>query len=108
MLYKEWIDFVVYPSAADKVKTREARLLTKTAVSQNERYQNPEIAEQKGYIVSWNDFDFKEDAFEATWIDDEGNVLIWTEKYVWSLHRRLDGKEKLIYIPRHPNLSLLL
>lgn len=66
MLYKEWIDFVVYPSNADKVKTREERLCTENALSQDERYENPERAKRHGYVVSWKDHEFNDDIFEAT------------------------------------------
>ena len=107
MLYKEWTDFVVFPSDSSKVETREDRLRTENALSQNERFENPELAKKVGYIVSWNDYDFKEDVFEAMWIDEIGNVIIWTDKRIWSLHRRIDGKEKMTYLPRHPDLNLL-
>lgn len=107
MLYKEWVDFVIYPSDADKVKTRGERLLTQNAISQDERFENPENAKQHGYIVSWTNYDFGDDVFEAMWIDDSGNVIIWTEKKVWSLHRRLDGKEKMVCVPRNPDLAQL-
>jgi hypothetical protein len=107
MLYKKWIDFVVFPSDSNKVKTREDRLKTENALSQNERLENPEFAKEFGYIVSWNDYDFNDDVFEAMWIDENGNVIIWTDKKVWSLHRRIDGKEKMIYLPRNPDLNLL-
>lgn len=107
MLYKEWIDFVVYPSDANKVKTREERIFTENALSQNERFENPETAKQNSFVVSWKDYDFNDDVFEAMFIDDVGNVTIWTEKRVWSLHRRIDGKEKMTYVPRNPDLTLL-
>ena len=107
MLYKEWIDFIVYPSDSTKVKTREERLFTQNAVSQDERIKNPETRRQSGFIVSWNDYDFADDIFEAMWVDDNGNVIVWTEKRVWSLHRRIDGKEKMTYVPRNPDLTQL-
>ena len=109
MLYKKWIDFVVYPSNADKVKTREERIDTKNAIPEIDRYDNPELAKEFGFIVNWSDYSFTydNDKFEATWIDDNGNVIIWTEKRVWSLHRRIDGKEKMTYLPRSPDLTQL-
>jgi hypothetical protein len=105
MLYKEWMDFVVYPSDADKVKTREERINTKGAIPELEN--DGEVGKKFGLIVSWNDYGFKDDVFEAIWIDDDGNVIIWTAKRIWSLHRRIDGKEKMIYVPRNPDLSQL-
>jgi hypothetical protein len=109
MLYKTWIDFVVYPSNTNKVKTREDRLAVQNAVSQTEKYENPELAKKKGFIVNWNDYEMlsKDDNFDTMWIDNAGNVIIWTEKRVWSLHRRIDGKEKMTYVPRNPDLSQL-
>jgi hypothetical protein len=109
MLYKEWIDFVVYPSDTDRVETREQRLDTQNAIPEIERYYDPELAKKVGFIVNWNDyaFNYDNDRFEAMWIDDMGNVTIWTEKRIWSLHRRMDGKEKMTYVPRNPDLSLL-
>lgn len=109
MLYKEWIDFVVYPSDADKVETREQRLDTQNAVPEIERYENPELAKENGFIVNWNDYVCTHDGdkFEAMWIDDMGNVTIWTEKRVWLLHRRIDSKEQMVYVPRNPDLNLL-
>lgn len=109
MLYKEWIDFVVYPSNAERVKTREERIDTKNAISDNERIENPELAKKVGYVVNWNDYSFNydNDKFEAMWIDNNGNVIIWTEKRVWSLYQRIDNKEKMTYVPRNPDLSLL-
>lgn len=105
MLYQEWINFVVYPSDADKVKTREERINTNGAISEMEN--DGELGRKFGLIVSWNDYGFNGDVFEAMWIDDDGNVIIWTEKRVWSLHRRIDGKEKMTYLPRNPDLTLL-
>ena len=105
MLYKEWIDFVVYPSDADKVKTREERINTKGAIPELEN--DGELGKKFGLIVSWGDYGFKDDIFEAIWIDDNGNVVIWTEKLIWMLHRRIDGKEKMTYVPRNPDLNLL-
>lgn len=107
MLYKEWIDFVIFPSDSNKVKTREERLNTKGAVSYLEN--DGESAKEFGLIVNWNDYTMNpdNDKFEAMWVDDDGNVIIWTEKRVWSLHRRIDGKEKMTYLPRNPDLSLL-
>lgn len=107
MLYKEWLDFVVYPSDADKVKNRQERLFTQNALSQDERFENPENAKQFGYIVNWKDYDFNDDVFEAMWIGDDGDVIIWTEKKVWTLHRRIDGKEKMTYVPRTPDPAQL-
>ena len=107
MLYKEWIDFVVYPSDANKGKTRLERLFTKNALSQDEKFEDPEDLKRYGYIVSWKDYDFKGDVFEAIWIGDDGDVIVWTEKKVWSLHRRIDGKEKMTYVPRNPDLAQL-
>ena len=104
MLYKEWIDFVVYPSDAEKVKTREQRIDTEKAMPS----LNHKLAKKAGYIVSWNDYEISNaDKFEAMWIDEDGNVIIWTEKRVWSLHRRIDGKEKMTYVPRNPDLTQL-
>lgn len=107
MLYKKWIDFVVFPSDSNKIKTREDRLKTENSLSQNEKIKTPELAKEVGYFVSWNDYDFRHEEFEAMWIDEIGNVIIWTDKKVWSLHRRLDGKEKMIYFPRNPDMNLL-
>ena len=108
MLYKEWIDFVVYPSDSNKVKTREERIDTKNTVPAIEKYENYELAKKVGYAVSWNDSEMSnDDKFEAMWIDDDGNVIVWTEKRVWSLHCRIDGKEKMIYLPRNPDLIQL-
>lgn len=107
MLYREWVDFVVFPSDSEKVTTRKERLNTKNALSQDEKFLKPELAKKVGFIVSRNDYEFKDDVFEAMWIDECGNVIIWTEKRVWSLHRRLDGKEKMTYLPRNPDLSQL-
>ena len=105
MLYKEWVDFVVYASNTDKVNTREERLNVKDAVPEMKR--DGEIEKRFGLLVSWSDFGFQGDRFEAMWIDDRGNVYIWTEKRVWSIHRRIDNKEKLTYLPRNPDLELL-
>jgi hypothetical protein len=108
MLYKKWINFIVFPSDTNKVKTREDRLNTKNALTQAEKFENTELAKKLGYIVSWDDYNFKDDDFEAIWIDDIGNVIIWTDKRIWSLHRRIDGKEKMFYLPRNPDSDLLL
>ena len=73
-----------------------------------EKYENDKLAKKAGYVVSWNDYDMSNnDKFEAMWIDDNGNVIVWTEKRVWSLHRRIDGKEKMIYLPRNPDITQL-
>lgn len=105
MLYKEWRDFVVYPSDANRVGTREERLAVKDAIP--ELVKDGKIEKQFGLLVSWSDWGFRDDRFEAMWIDDRGGVIIWTEKRVWSLHRRIDGKEKMTYLPRNPDPDLL-
>ena len=107
MLYKKWVDFIVFPSDSNKVKTREDRLRIENALTQNERIENPEFAKKVGYVVCWKDYDFKDEVFDAMWIDEIGNVIIWTDKKVWSLHHRIDGKEKMTYLPRNPDLTLL-
>ena len=100
MLYKKWVDFVVYPSDSNRVKTREERINTSGAIPELEN--DGELGKKFGLIVSWSDyaFNYDNDKFEAMWIDDDGNVIIWTEKRIWSLHRRIDGKEKMTYVPR--------
>lgn len=105
MLYKEWIDFVVYPADANRVKSLEERLKTDEAVSESENDGKP--GKKFGLLVSRSDYGFKDDVFEAMWIDDDGNVIIWTEKRVWSLHRRIDGKEKMTFLPGNPDLDQL-
>lgn len=107
MLYKEWVDFIIFPSDSYKVENREDRLKTANALSQDERFENPDLAKKVGYVVSWNDYEFKEDIFEAMWIGDIGDVIIWTDKKVWTLSVRLDGKQRMTYLPRHPDLNLL-
>ena len=107
MLYKEWVDFIVFPSDSFKVKNREDKLRTENALSQDQRFEDPELAKEVGYFVSWSDFDFKNEVFEAMWVGDIGDVIIWTEKRVWSLHSRIDGEERMIYFPRNPDLELL-
>lgn len=76
MLYKKWVDFIIFPSDSYKVKNREDRLKTENALSQDEKLENPELAKKVGYVVSWNDYDFKNEVFEAKWIGDIGDVII--------------------------------
>ena len=76
MLYKKWVDFIIFPFDSYKVKNREDRLKTENALSQDEKLENPELAKKVGYVVSWNDYDFKNEVFEAMWIGDIGDVII--------------------------------
>ena len=108
MLYKEWIDFVVYSSDADKVKTRQQRLDTRNAISNLDVNFSPEIAKQNGLLIDDHYLLTRhKDQFEAAWITDDGDVFIWTQQNVWTIHRRIDGKEKLVFVPRNPDIEVL-
>ena len=106
MLYKEWIDFVVFPSNPNKILTREQRVNTTNAVRfESEEYKNFELVHQRGFVYTKDRIIFDDDKLEAMAINSKGDVCIWTETRVWTLLRRFGDMEKLIYVPRNPDSS---
>ncbi len=109
MLFNEWVDFVVYPLDSNKVLNREQRLDTSKAIYVTDLDYTPEIGTEKGTIFTKDQiiFDFEDDEFETMWVSETGKIVIWTKKRVWTLYCRIDGMERMIYLPRNPDLSQL-
>lgn len=103
MIYREWIDFVIFPLDPNKVLSQKTRLDTSTAVRVSDPNYTPELATQEGVIFEKEIILFDDDEFEAIGITDYGDVCIWTKKRVWTLFRRISGMEKMTYVPRHPD-----
>lgn len=103
-IYKKWIDFVSFPLAPEKCHTKEQRLNLKDAVTVNSENYTPALGTEKGVIISQNLILFDDDEFEEMLISDYGQVIIWTRKRVWSLQDQ-GYREKLIFLPRHPQYS---
>ena len=104
MLYKKWIDFVIYPLDSNRVLTREQRLDTSKAIRVTDLNYTPDIGTERGTVYTKNliIFDFDNDEFEAIAIGITGSVTIWTRKRVWSLCK-LEVMERMIFFPRNPN-----
>ena len=103
-LYKEWIDFVTFPKDVERVRSEEARLnITKAVYVDSEQY-NQGLGDENGFVVTSNIILFDDDKFEAMEINTGGGVVIWTQKRVWCLQNQ-GTREKLIYLPRHPEFS---
>lgn len=105
MLYKEWIDFIIFPTKPNQVSNREQRIDISNAIRyKSAEYENHELVKERGFVYTKDQIIFDDDLFEAMLISDYGEVFIWTHKRVWTLYRRLDGVEKLIYLPRNSDL----
>lgn len=104
MLYKEWIDFVIYPLDSNRVLTREQRLDTSNAIRVTDPNYTPTLGTEKGTIFTKEQiiFDFDNDEFEAIAIGYTGSVTIWTRKRVWALFK-FEAVEKLRFLPRNPD-----
>lgn len=104
MLYKEWIDFVIYPSDPNKISSLEERIDVSNAVRvESDDYKNHfELVHQRGIVCTIDQILFDDDKFEAMGINNYGDVCIWTQKRVWTLLRRFGEMEKLIFIPKNP------
>lgn len=114
VIYKEWVDFVIYPGNAQQVHTHKQRLDVSNAVDLDKIDPNDtaimsaavDIARERGALASKLVILANDDQFEAMEIDDYGNVTIWTKQKVWELRRQYGfdpkGYEKLFFSRRHP------
>jgi hypothetical protein len=100
-IYKEWVDFVSFPLDPEKCYTRVQRLDITNAVSVNSENYTPELGTEKGVIVTKDHIFFDDDEFEEMLISDYGQVIVWTKKRVWTLQDQ-GHREKLVFLPRHP------
>jgi len=108
MVFREWREFVVYPTNPDRVRSRDARLNTADAfrVGPDGHYP-PDYhsgGNDRAAVIPLSTVIFGDDIFECMDVDDFGHVLIWTRDKVWFLNREgiNGGIEKLRYLPRHP------
>ena len=94
VIYRKWVDFVIYTFDSERVRTLAQRLDISNAVD-----VRGAIA-PKSFVISGSD------EFEAMEINICGDVTIWTKQNVWRLHRLRGygehGLEKLLASPRHP------
>lgn len=94
-LNKEWKDLVTFPLEPTRICTREARFDLSLA--------------SRGAFVIQHDYIMvlPNDVFEATLVDERGDVLIWTRETVWTLERFAGmGLEKSVFLPRYPVATL--
>lgn len=103
--YYEWIDFVSYPKDPNRVITKSARLNCSQAIRTGSEKPIVEDIDKYGWIVTKENVIFEsDDEFEVAEITESGRVLIFTKKRVWTLQNQGD-KERLIFLPRHPQFS---
>ncbi|MFY9221116.1 MAG: hypothetical protein WAQ98_00515 [Blastocatellia bacterium] len=103
VLYRKWIDFVLYPYEPDKVQTLGQRLDITHAVDKDNAlvtFELIQLIKKNGMVIKQNSLEDEADNFEAMEIDDKGNVKIWTKKRVGIVLRH--EIESIDYIPRHP------
>lgn len=113
VIYKEWVDFVIYTANSRDTQTFTQRLDTSKAVDLDSIDPKDTdaitkavaLARERGAIVSKSSVVTGDDQFEAIEITNYGDVTIWTKQKVWRLHK-LRGYEclyeKLLFSPRHP------
>jgi hypothetical protein len=97
MIFREWHDFVMWPTNPDRVSTADERLDTSCVGADS--CDQPEKASAK--LVTQAIIVDEDDDFEQMAVGEFGDITIWTRDKVWCI-RRSHGLEKLMYVPRHP------
>ena len=97
ILYREWHDFVIWPTHPDRISTADERLDTSCigAESPGQPHKGSAKLVTKATVVD------DDDDFERMAVEEFGDITIWTRDKVWCV-RRAHGMEKLMYLPRHP------
>jgi len=103
-IHREWVDFVLWTSAPDRVNSYAQRLTVSGAVdlAGPHRSTRPDEVRAHGARITWAFLNrTTDDEFEAMSIGDFGSVTVWTKRRVWCI-RREGSMEKLVFLPRHP------
>lgn len=109
VIYRKWVDFVIYTFDSERVRTLAQRLDISNAVdveNAKDVGKAVELSKERGAIAPKSFVISGSDEFEAMEINICGDVTIWTKQNVWRLHRLRGygehGLEKLLASPRHP------
>ena len=96
-----WQDFILHPANTEGVRSREERLDVDRAVEAARDGWDPALHPVR---VRLEDVlaPAPGDAFEAMEFGEHGDVLIWTSTRVWYVRRENGIKERLRWLPRHP------
>ncbi len=97
ILYREWHDFVIWPTHPDRISTAGERLDTSCIDADSHAHSGNSSAK----LVTQATVVDAEDNFERMAVGEFGDITIWTRDKVWCI-RRAHGMEKLMYLPRHP------
>lgn len=102
--YKKWMDFVNFLLDPERCYSSQQRLDLTNAVSVDTEHYTPEKVAERGINVTIDQIIIDDDEFEEMQISNCSHVIIWTKERVWYLQNQ-GNREKLIFIPRHPQYS---
>lgn len=98
-LFKEWVDFVLWPEQPDQIKTLSER----TDITHAQRPESCAYTPDSKAIIQRSMIDREDDPFEAMEISNSGKVTIWTQNKIWQVVTTAKGEvEKLNSVPRNP------
>jgi hypothetical protein len=98
-LFKEWVDFIIWPEQPDGINS----LAERTDIATAERPQSCSYTPDSKAIIQQSMIDREDDPFEAIEINSSGAVMIWTKNKIWQVVKNTDGTvEKLSCVPRNP------
>ncbi len=89
-IFRVFKNFIMFPLDPSFIKSREQRLNIRLADSS-----------KKIHLIEKSVFEQFGDEFEAMEINEFGDVILWTKKKVWHIHKN-KKMEKLLYLPRNP------
>lgn len=96
-----WSNFIIHPQHPQRVSTRQDRLDVSRALTLLPKGGSLGEVVSRGGITVSEMVTSAEDELVAMYIDEHGDVTIWTKRRVWILERN-HGMEKLLLAARTP------
>ena len=110
-IFKEWVDFVIFPYDPDRATTLQHRLWVEEAIDTGHITTSSQVKAEFddlhdkilkfGRLIKKSALVRSNDAFEAMEITDWGSITIWTQQLVYTVVRD-GGNERLRAFPRNP------
>lgn len=103
MLFYKWTDFVRFPNSIGRIISFKERIDTSNSLYISDYH--PPISSSENYTkfgltVTEDQILYDSDEFESVFINDSGQVYIWTKYNVWTLLP--EEGDKLIFLKRSP------
>jgi hypothetical protein len=97
-----WTDFIILPNEIGGIQTYQERVNVARAVDTS---TNGWDAHLHAALITEDKVTQPNDLFEAMEISERGDVMIWTTKRIWYIRRECNAKERLRFVPRHPEYA---